>query len=230
MAAKDYSGQICGCWSVEARDWNPQSKSHETFWICKCNNCGNIASVRKTDLDKQPRFCNNCKGMQLRSWKIGDRYGKLTIIGEGQAKGNHTYVKVQCDCGSNPFEVRLEHLKIYTRSCGCLSESAGEFKIRQLLEQYDVNFQKQYRIKNEKNEVMFFDFVIFDNNNKIIKAIEFNGEQHYKPIEYYGGEEAFEYQKQRDARKDDYCKAHGIILQWIPYWDYDLINPEYLNL
>ena len=60
--AKDYTGQIHGCWEVIERDYFPNSNSHETFWKCKCLNCGNEASVRKTDLDKNPISCNNCKG------------------------------------------------------------------------------------------------------------------------------------------------------------------------
>lgn len=239
----DYSNKICGCWQVIERDMEPQSKSHETFWKSKCLTCGNITSVRKSDLDKNPRSCNKCKGnviietMRLKDdsvWKNGDKYGLLTIIGKGTKTNHHTYVKVQCDCGSEPFEVRLEHLKGQGRrnrtiSCGCASESAGEIKIRQILENMNLDFQTQYRIKNDNNELMIFDFVIFK-DGKIIKCIEFNGQQHYKPIEFFGGEEAFEAQKERDARKDEYCNTHGIILQWVPYFDFEFINPEYLNL
>ena len=34
----------------------------------------------------------------------------------------------------------------------------------------------------------------------------------------------------RDARKTESCSAHAINLQWISYFDYDFINPEYLKL
>lgn len=228
---KDYTDKICGCWHVKERDYHPKSKSHETFWIAECLNCGNTASVRKTDLDREPQSCNKCKGKNLRSWKIGDKYGLLTIIGEAPAKGNHTYVTVQCDCGSDPFQIRLEHLKgqehTQTLSCGCLSETNGEFKIRTILEKININFQKQYRVITEDNKVMYFDFV-FLKNNQIIKAIEFDGEQHFRPVDVFGGEEAFIKQQERDARKANYCKRHGIILQRIPYTDYDKINLKML--
>lgn len=239
----DYTGRICGCWQVIERDMNPISKSHETFWKCVCTRCGTSASVRKTDLDRKPLACNKCKGEFISEtmrkndnsvWQIGDRYGLLTIIEKGHHQGHSTYVKVQCDCGSEPFEVRMEHLKGQshgrTISCGCASESAGEVKIRQLLEKLDVDFQAQYRIKNENNELMIFDFVIFDKSGKIIKCIEFNGEQHYHPIDFFGGKEAFIKQQERDNRKTEYCNTHAIILQWIPYYDVDLISPDYLNL
>ena len=167
-------------------------------------------------------------------WQIGDRYGILTIIGKGSPHKKHTYVKVQCDCGSDPFEVSLINLKGQTKgegrtiSCGCLSESAGELKIRQLLEQTDLNWQKQYRIVNKDNKIMYFDFVIFNKEEKIIKGIEYNGKQHYEPVECWGGEEAFIKQQERDRRKEEYCAEMGITLQWISYKDYDNINLDML--
>lgn len=38
---------------------------------------------------------------------------------------------------------------------------------------------------------MIFDFVIFNDKNQIIQCIEYDGEQHFKPIEFFGGEQAF---------------------------------------
>lgn len=68
----------------------------------------------------------------MASWKIGDKYGLLTIIGRGKNKGKHTYIKCKCECG-NEIEVRLEHLKGQnhgkTISCGCATKTSGEIKI-----------------------------------------------------------------------------------------------------
>lgn len=43
-------------------------------------------------------------------------------------------------------------------------------------------------------------------------AIEYQGLQHYQPVEYFGGVEAFEKTQTRDARKARLCKRHGIHL------------------
>lgn len=226
---KDYTNQIHGCWKVLERDKNPKSKSHETFWLCECQNCGSIKSVRKTDLDKNPRSCNNCKGQLTKSWQIGDRYGLLQIIGKGTPQGNHTRVLVQCDCGSAPFEVRLEHLKGQnhspTISCGCLSKSSGELKIEQCLQDY--NYQTQYIIP-ELSKFMPFDFAIFK-NGKLVCLIEFDGEQHYRPIDFLGGEDKFKVQQANDQRRNQFCREHDIPLIRIPYYDYDKITPEYMT-
>lgn len=229
---KDFTNEIHGCQKVLERDKAPKSSSHETFQICECQNCGNKSSVRKSQLDKNPMYCNNCKGESIRSQKIGDRYGLLTIIGKGTNINNHTYVKVQCDCGSNPFEVRLEHLKGQNRdgrtiSCGCANISSGENKIKQILDENNIIYEREYRIK-EFNVYSPFDFAIFDENKNLIKLIEYDGEQHFYPIEFFGGEGRFNQQQKNDKAKDEYCKKNNIFLQRISYIEYDNITLDML--
>lgn len=228
---KDYTGTIHGCWKVIERDQHPISKSHETFWISECQNCGNIASVRKTDLDKNPNSCNNCKGSFIAdAYQIGDKYGQLTIIGRGQIKNNHSYAICQCNCG-NIVEIRVAHLKGQNRhktiSCGCANVSSGELKIRQLLLENNINFQEQYRIKDFSLYAPF-DFAIFDNQNNLLKLIEYDGEQHFQAVDFFGGEEQFQLQQERDKKKNKWCEKNNIKLQRIPYQDYDKITIDYL--
>lgn len=45
--------------------------------------------------------------------------------------------------------------------------------------------------------------------------VEYNGEQHYKPIKFFGGEEIYTLQKNRDEEERKYCKDN--ILIEIPY-------------
>lgn len=226
----DFTGKTCGCWKVIERDKNPKSKSHETFWISECQRCGNIASVRTTDLKKEPKSCNKCKGLELRSYNVGDKYGLLTIIDKALSKGNHSYVKCQCECG-NIIDVRLEHLKGQchgtTISCGCSNISSGELKIKRILEDNNVNFRYQYIIP-EFSKYMPFDFAIMDKDNSLLKLIEFDGEQHFRAVELFGGEEQFKVQQERDNRRNQYCKEHNIPLLRIPYYDYNKIDLEML--
>lgn len=65
--------------------------------------------------------------------KSGEKYGKLTIIKEVEPHirpSGHKRRKflVQCDCGSDPFEVRLDNLRTgKASSCGCVAkEKASE--------------------------------------------------------------------------------------------------------
>lgn len=47
--------------------------------------------------------------------------------------------------------------------------------------------------------------------------IEYDGEQHFYPIEYYGGQEGFEQTRKADLIKNNYCYKKNIPLLRIPY-------------
>lgn len=52
-------------------------------------------------------------------------------------------------------------------------------------------------------------------------AIEYQGAQHTRPVEFFGGAEAFEIQKQRDVIKRSLCERNGMTLLEV-FPDYDL--------
>lgn len=54
---------------------------------------------------------------------------------------------------------------------------------------------------------------------KLRIAIEYQGKQHFEPVEFFGGAVQFEKQKQRDALKAQLSKAHNIKLIYINYWE-----------
>ena len=70
----------------------------------------------------------------------------------------------------------------------------------------------QYRNKFLKNQSLD----IYIPSKKI--AVEYNGEQHYKSIEYFGGVEKFIKQKELDKQKQKICSENGIKLI---IWKYD---------
>ncbi len=55
-------------------------------------------------------------------------------------------------------------------------------------------------------------------------AIEYQGKQHFEPVEYFGGEDSFKNQQQRDKRKLELSKENDITLIYVNYWE-DL-SPE----
>ena len=48
-------------------------------------------------------------------------------------------------------------------------------------------------------------------------GIEYQGRQHYEPIEHFGGEEHFKHQQENDAKKKALCKENGVALIEWPY-------------
>jgi len=58
-------------------------------------------------------------------------------------------------------------------------------------------------------------FDIFLPDQKV--AIEYHGEQHYRPISFFGGEKGFQEVQRRDSKKKDLADAHGVkVIEW-PY-------------
>lgn len=240
-------GMVFGDWTVIERDYHPTSKQHSTFWFCKCGLCGDIISVSRDNLVRGlSSCCNKCKGEKIKTTMVkkgitkydvqpGDIFGYLTALSTPHKRSDRnsssSYVKCQCQCG-NIVEVRKTHLfqsdgrKGRTISCGCAQQSSGEIKIEQLLTSANIDFQTQYRIK-EFNICAPFDFAIFNNGN-LLGLIEFDGEQHYRVVELWGGEEQLKIQQERDNRKNKWCEENNIRLVRIPYTEYDKLTIEYL--
>lgn len=233
-------GMTFGNWTIIERDFNPVSKSHSTFWFAKCGLCGKIYSVNRDSLvSNQSSCCNHCKCNAYQNRydiSIGTMFGYLEVMSEPfQMSGNNKGVKCKCHkCNKEDLvEVRISHLlgRNHSRiiSCGCAQESAGELKIRQILEINNIPFQSQYYI-NDFSKYAPFDFAILNRNNELVKLIEYDGEQHFKSIKHFGGEEQFKKQQEIDKRKNEYCKKQGIELLRIPYMDFDKIDLSYLRI
>ena len=86
--------------------------------------------------------------------------------------------------------------------------SWGEKRILEYLQRKNIEFiwQKKFKDCRDKNP-MPFDFYL-PNSNTII---EFDGEQHHKPIFKYGAQ-SFETTQKHDKMKNQYCKDNGIYL------------------
>ena len=118
-------------------------------------------------------------------------------------------------------EVVLDELEFHDKNKG----SNGEFKILEYLQINNILFEREKTF----NDLIYiknlrFDFYI--PKQKI--AIEFDGKQHYEPVDCFGGDDAFIETQKRDKLKDVYCKEKNIKLIRIPYFKIDDIN-EILN-
>jgi hypothetical protein len=50
-------------------------------------------------------------------------------------------------------------------------------------------------------------------------AIEYQGKQHFEPVEYFGGREHYEKQVHRDKLKLELSQKNGVCLVYINYWE-----------
>ena len=183
-------------------------------WLCKCD-CGNLTVVSSSLLKNgNTQSCGCLQKEATRNHSFidltGKRFGKLTVIKEnGKNAHNDILWFCQCDCGNSITTTGSRLKQGQTKSCGCL-QSVGEYKIEQLLLQYDINYIHQYSFNDllsQKHWPLRFDFAIFKNNN-IYCLIEYQGPQHYDINNPYHTNE-LEY---NDAAKIRYCQEKGYTL------------------
>lgn len=105
---------------------------------------------------------------------------------------------------------------LHGTGCPKCGESKGERIIANWLNKNNISYESQKYFDNCKNiRSLPFDFYLSDYNI----CVEYQGAQHYKPIDYFGGQNAFETQVKRDNIKKEYCQKNNIILFVIPYFE-----------
>lgn len=223
MKLIDLTGQRYGRLIVVSRAPN---RGQHVCWHCVCD-CGNEKDIRANDLRSGRTTSCGCYQREktierCRINLIGQKFGKLTVIAYDYTnQRGKSYWKCRCDCGNEVSISRDSLVRGMTKSCGCI-KSQGELKIQNLLNQFKINYTKQYTYKNckDKNKLPF-DFFI---NNSYL--LEYDGIQHFEPT---FGEDAFEITQIHDKIKNEYCKSHNIPLIRIPYTHYDKITIDDLR-
>lgn len=100
--------------------------------------------------------------------------------------------------------------------CPRCNESKGEKEIRKWLMKHNIIYDSQKRFSDCCDKITLpFDFYLPDYNC----CIEYDGVQHYEPVEYFGGKESFEYIQKHDKIKTNYCLNNNISLLRISYLD-----------
>lgn len=192
----------------------------------KCKKCGRISKITPGSLLKHGG-CSRCSGIErktkerfIEEMKIINPY--IEIVGD--YINNYTPIEYYCKiCETTSFA--KPHTLLKTGGCNHLKWSRGEEKIAKWLSNNNIEYIKEYSYQDCKDIMPLpFDFYIPKNNI----LIEYDGEQHYKSVKMWGGDNAFEKRKLHDSIKTKYCLDNKIKLLRIPYWDFDNID-EILN-
>ena len=210
---------------------NSNGKSMMTKWLCRCD-CGNECNVQSGNLLSGHTLSCGCYNKEQASKRslinlVGQRFGRLTVLerveNEITSSGNSVVMwRCLCDCGEETIVRSSALLHGYTKSCGCM-KSHGEYYISTYLLSNSINFEKQKKFSDllgVGGGNLSYDFYLPNHN----MLIECQGEQHERPIEYFGGEEQFAIQQEHDRRKREYAKDNGYKLLEISYKDYNNIE------
>ena len=139
----------------------------------------------------------------------GDKYDYSKV----EYVNSRIKVCISCVQHGDFYQTPNNHLR--GQGCPKCREYKGEAQISKFLKAHNIEFQTQYPIEYEGNikGFTYIDFYLPQHNI----FIEYNGMQHYIPVEHFGGELKFQQQKKRDQYVRNYCIENNIQLLEIKY-------------
>jgi hypothetical protein len=169
-----------------------------------CRSCG-IESKRDTKED----FIKKAKKVH------GDKYNydKVNYI--------NTRTKVDIICHKHGLFKQTPNAHLGVDGCPVCNESKGEKKISIYLDSKKLKYIREYKLPNTNYR---YDFYLPELN----MLIEYDGEQHFRPVDYWGGLKRFKEILEADKNKNILAKLHNMTLIRVGYKKYDTLN-KYLD-
>jgi hypothetical protein len=132
---------------------------------------------------------------------------------ESDYVNSYTKVKIICPKHGIFFQAPQDH--IHSKSgCPSCKESKGEILVAKILQSFNVDFDRQKTFKDLKHKkLLYYDFYLPEYSS----CIEYDGEQHFKSVPGWGGEENLYNVQFRDLLKDEYCITNNIPLLRLSY-------------
>lgn len=203
-----------------------------------CGKCNKIfITDRKSYLKNAKRnanyLCPSCNKKMIRKRMLRNKddvekyinaINNNKLLNKEDYKGNDVAnLNIQCGFCGETFTTSLVSYQAGKTMCRkCSSKiSYGELAIREVLDLYHINYKDEHLFDDCRDKKPLpFDFYLPDYN----LCIEYQGEQHYKAVEFFGGEESLKIRQLHDQIKRDYCNLNNIVLIEIPYWEYKNIQ------
>lgn len=187
--------------------------------------CGNIFWKTPTDFFSNNQHCKYCTNLGsitpeiLNDLLIENNLSLVSSINQNISKKK--LFKVKCILCNNVFTTSVRYIIANGNTCGCNRSSNGEISIENYLNDKNIRYIKEKKFKDlvYKGQLRL-DFYLPDFNI----AIEYDGIQHYKRIDWFEKDISFEEIRNRDSAKNKFCYDKGISLIRIPYFNYDQID------
>lgn len=184
-----------------------------------CPKCEIQQSKRLVNViaDFEP-FCVNCLAIikkEKRDLIIQEAIGYLELSGHTYLSVDYPFIYFSCGRCSrvNSRSVSVCN-SVVLCLCSSVARSNGEREIQEVLLSEGINFIPEYPLSDlgcERN--LRADFFLPNEN----LVIEYDGEQHFKPVDLYGGEDAFIERKKLDKEKDSFLFSVGVDVLRVSY-------------
>ena len=170
------------------------------------------------------KICAKCAIEQKKTNKLDISYVISKIENDGNELLNPSDYKrttihnlrIKCKCGNEYITSFDCYIHMGVNRCPICTKriSKNELGVADVLDKYNVAYEREKRFIDCRDKLPLpFDFYL----PKYNLLIEFDGEQHYKPIR--NNVLKFQSTQHHDKIKSDYCNAHNVDLLRIPYWE-----------
>ena len=147
--------------------------------------------------------------------KAKEVHGNLYNYDKVQYVDKETPVEIVCEKHGSFWQKPHNHIN----GCGCQTCKATktQLKLFNLLKTTFPEEQWLWEYQTPWLGLQRFDIY----NKRCNLAIEYNGKQHYEPVECFGGEKAYEFTVERDKLKIEKCKNNNCTLYIVKYDEFD---------
>lgn len=143
--------------------------------------------------------CPKCDGQaKLTHEEVADKLKSVNIELLEEYKGTNHRHDLKCLKCNKEWNIDLNHVLHGGTGCPkCYKK--GEHKVGELIEQiFNLIPTHNKRLYFDDGKFFIFDYKFTHNNKEYI--VEYNGGQHYQPVEYFGGDKQFKKQQMRDEK------------------------------
>lgn len=188
----------------------------QTKIIVKHNKCGHTYRVKPNNFLQGYR-CPYCAGLAK---KTNNDFKKVVfnLVGTEYTFlepyiNNSTKIKVKHNTCGHTYKVRPNDF-LNGRRCPYCNSPKGETIISKILKSLGIKYEYQKAFDDLKDmRSLSYDFYI--SSQSIL--IEYQGIQHYEPVDIFGGDNQFKIQQKHDKMKADYARNHSYNLIAVPY-------------
>ena len=176
--------------------WMPPNRHLQGHGCPKCGGNEKLTTERFIEKSKQVH---------------GSKYDYSKV----EYKGNFEKVCIICPKHGEFWQYANQHMQ--GRGCPHCRQSSLEKEIRDFLDEEKIEYVAQKRANWLDRQSL--DFYL----PKYNIAIECQGIQHFKPSEYFGGEERYKRTIELDRNKNKICQENGINILYYSHYDYEYV-------
>lgn len=196
---------------------------------CRIHPEDGVLEMAYNNIKRSKFLCKSCRNESVKkktfTQDMKSLNANIDIVSE--YKNENFPIKCRCNKCKNTWKVAPRSLIDHPTcpKCRC-AVSRSETLLVDILNNNNIKYVCQKRFKDCKDKrALPFDFYLTDWN----VLIEYQGEQHYRPIRRGNMSEAqakasLQITQEHDSIKYEYCKKNNIPLICVPYWERETMD------